>query len=118
MCLRCARGALRPGGWRARWWQCFSLARDGGFPLSRIWRRVNPTTQVPMYAVLLVTVNGLLLLLPLLGSVPIFMGITSLSSVAWVGAYSVPIFFRLIQREADFCPGPFYMADYISVTGG
>lgn len=98
--------------------QSFSLARDNGFPLSRVWRVVNPRTHVPAYAVCLVTLVGLLFLLPLLGSTAIFNGITSAQSIAWVGAYSVPIFFRLTQHESDFCPGPFYMADYIGVTGG
>ena len=36
-----------------------------------------------------------------------FLAIVSVATIAWVGTYAVPIFFRLTMREEDFKPGPF-----------
>ncbi|CAI7930123.1 unnamed protein product [Closterium sp. NIES-54] len=96
----------------------YALARDGGLPFSFLWRRLAPN-KVPVLALLLSVVIGIIFLLPLLyTSTTIFFAIASISSIGWVSAYSVPIFFRFIQKEDHFQPGPFYMPNYIGVIGG
>ena len=61
---------------------------------------------------------GMLFLLPILYTSYVFYAITSIATIGWLAAYSIPIFFRLIQPEDQFIPGPFYMAKYIGVWGG
>ncbi|GJP40992.1 hypothetical protein CLOM_g643 [Closterium sp. NIES-68] len=96
----------------------YALARDNGLPLSFLWRKLAPN-KVPVLALLLSVVIGVLFLLPLLfTSTTIFFAIASISSIGWVSAYSIPIFFRLIQKEDHFQPGPFYIPNYIGVVGG
>eukprot|EP00475_Leptophrys_vorax_P006764 TRINITY_DN14228_c0_g1_i1.p1 TRINITY_DN14228_c0_g1~~TRINITY_DN14228_c0_g1_i1.p1 ORF type:complete len:617 (+),score=42.75 TRINITY_DN14228_c0_g1_i1:337-2187(+) len=95
----------------------YALARDNGLPFSFLWRKLSPQ-RVPIYGLLLSVIVGLVFLLPVLSTTYIFYAIASISSIGWVSAYAIPIFFRLIQKEEHFTPGPFYMANYIGVTGG
>ncbi|CAI5465122.1 unnamed protein product [Closterium sp. Yama58-4] len=94
----------------------YSLSRDSGLPFASLWRRVNPS-RTPIYAVWLCCSIAILFSLPLLDDSNTFHFITSLATVAWVGSYAVPIFFRLIQRDEDFEPGAFSLANYVGHTG-
>ncbi|CAI5985518.1 unnamed protein product [Closterium sp. NIES-65] len=94
----------------------FSLSRDSGLPFASLWRRVN-RDRTPIYAVWLCCGISILFALPLLDDSSTFHFITSLATVAWVGSYAVPIFFRLIQKDEDFEPGAFNLADYVGHTG-
>jgi amino acid transporter len=49
----------------------FAYARDGCFPLSRYWKRVNPYTRTPVNAVWFNSVIGILALL-LIGAIAAF----------------------------------------------
>eukprot|EP00475_Leptophrys_vorax_P035902 TRINITY_DN59796_c0_g4_i1.p3 TRINITY_DN59796_c0_g4~~TRINITY_DN59796_c0_g4_i1.p3 ORF type:complete len:145 (-),score=12.45 TRINITY_DN59796_c0_g4_i1:80-457(-) len=40
-----------------------------------------------------------------------------MATVGWFGAYGVPIFFRLLQKEGEFVPGPFYLKRYFGAVG-
>ena len=75
---------------------------------------------VPSYSFLIIKLNpeGISFLEDLLNFCPpfplpppssnvAFLAIVSVATVAWVGTYAVPIFFRLTMREADFKAGPF-----------
>lgn len=95
----------------------YALARDNGMPLSGVFRKLTGH-RVPMYSVWLTVTIGLLFLLPLLKNATIFYANSSIATIGWVGAYAIPIFFRLVQDERDFRPGPFYMAKYVGVIGG
>ncbi|GJP33203.1 hypothetical protein CLOM_g17759 [Closterium sp. NIES-68] len=94
----------------------YSLSRDSGLPFAFLWRRVN-RDRTPVYAVWLCCSISIIFATPLLNSTDTFFFITSLATVSWVGSYSVPIFFRLIQRDEDFHPGAFNLADYVGSTG-
>ncbi|CAI7841138.1 unnamed protein product [Closterium sp. NIES-53] len=94
----------------------YAISRDKGLPFAFIWRRVN-RDKTPIYSVWLCCAVAILFSLPLLKDSFLFSAITSLATVAWVGGYAVPIFFRLIQREEDFEPGPFYLSKYVGVWG-
>ena len=97
--------------------QAYALSRDNGFPLSSIWSRL-PKNRVPVYALWMSVVIGICFVIPVISTAYIFYALTSIATVGWIAAYSVPIFFRLIQPEDQFKPGPFYMARYIGVWGG
>ncbi|CAI5532812.1 unnamed protein product, partial [Closterium sp. Naga37s-1] len=94
----------------------YAISRDKGLPFAFIWRQVN-RDKTPIYSVWLCCAVAILFSLPLLKDSFLFSAITSLATVAWVGGYAVPIFFRLIQREEDFEPGPFYLSKYVGVWG-
>ncbi|CAI7828616.1 unnamed protein product, partial [Closterium sp. NIES-54] len=96
--------------------QAYSLSRDSGLPFASLWRRVNHS-RTPIYAVWLCCSIAILFSLPLLDDSSTFHFITSLATVAWVGSYAVPIFFRLIQSDEDFEPGAFSLAPYVGHTG-
>ncbi|CAI5485462.1 unnamed protein product [Closterium sp. Naga37s-1] len=96
--------------------QAYSLSRDSGLPFASLWRRVN-RDRTPIYAVWLCCGISILFALPLLDDSSTFHFITSLATVTWVGSYLVPIFFRLVQRDEDFEPGAFSLANYVGHTG-
>ncbi|CAI5533187.1 unnamed protein product [Closterium sp. Naga37s-1] len=106
--LSCQLGASRVA---------YALARDGGLPFSSLWRRLAPN-RVPVWALTLSVLVGLLFLLPVLASSTLFFALASISTIAWISAYSVPILFRTVQEEKNFPPGPFYLPNYIGFTAG
>ncbi|CAI5976616.1 unnamed protein product, partial [Closterium sp. NIES-64] len=106
--LSCQLGASRVA---------YALARDGGLPLSSLWRRLAPN-RVPIWALTLSVLVGLLFLLPVLASSTLFFALASISTIAWISAYSIPILFRTLQDERNFPPGPFYLPNYVGFTAG
>jgi amino acid transporter len=87
----------------------YALSRDRGVPFSSVWRKIHPTRKVPGNAVWLCAAVCALLGLPILWINVVFTAITSVATIGWVGGYAVPIFARMVMREADFRPGPFYL---------
>ncbi|KAI5015155.1 hypothetical protein ZWY2020_056545 [Hordeum vulgare] len=65
--------------------------------------------RVPGNAVWLCAAVCALLGLPILWINVVFTAITSIATIGWVGGYAVPIFARMVMREEDFRPGPFYL---------
>ena len=88
------------------------MSRDHGMPLSFFWRKLS-SNKVPVNAVWASAFLGFLIVIPVLKTNVVFFAITGLSTVGWVGSYSIPIFFRLITPEESFKPGPFYLGDYL-----
>ncbi|CAI5531224.1 unnamed protein product [Closterium sp. Naga37s-1] len=95
----------------------YALSRDRGLPLSFLWRRVN-SSKVPVNAIACTSAIAILFLVPLLGGSVAYFAVTGMATVGWFGAYGVPVFFRIIQSDKDFAPGPFFLANYIGHTGG
>lgn len=87
----------------------YALSRDKGIPYSPIWRKIHPKNKVPTNAVWLSAAIGIILGLPILKLDVIFTAIISISTIGWVGGYAIPIFARLIMKEENFKPGPFYL---------
>ncbi|XP_026413452.1 amino-acid permease BAT1 homolog [Papaver somniferum] len=87
----------------------YALSRDGGVPFSSVWRKVHPTRKVPANAVWLCAAICILLGLPILKVNVVFTAITSIATIGWVGGYAVPIFARMVMKEENFKPGPFYL---------
>ncbi|KAA1473606.1 APC amino acid permease [Dentipellis sp. KUC8613] len=88
--------------------QTFAFSRDGGLPLSRFLRRVNPHTHTPIYAVWAVVCAGSLLGLLVFAGPAATTAIFSLGVVAQYIAYAVPISARYLGQN-DFKKGPFHL---------
>ncbi|CAI5950238.1 unnamed protein product [Closterium sp. NIES-65] len=95
----------------------YALSRDRGLPLSFLWRRVN-SSKVPVNAIACTSAIAIIFLMPLLGGSVAYFAVTGMATVGWFGAYGVPVFFRIIQSDQDFAPGPFFLPNYIGHTGG
>eukprot|EP00252_Welwitschia_mirabilis_P005184 TRINITY_DN1566_c0_g2_i1.p1 TRINITY_DN1566_c0_g2~~TRINITY_DN1566_c0_g2_i1.p1 ORF type:complete len:433 (-),score=36.45 TRINITY_DN1566_c0_g2_i1:494-1792(-) len=87
----------------------YALSRDGGVPLSSLWRKVHPKYRVPANAVWLCAFLCILLGLPILKINVVFTAITSICTIGWVGGYAVPIVARMIMPEENFKRGPFHL---------
>lgn len=87
----------------------YALSRDRGVPFSSVWRRIHPKHKVPGNAVWLCAAVCALLGLPILKINVVFTAITSVATIGWVGGYAVPIFARMVMKEENFRPGPFYL---------
>jgi amino acid transporter len=72
----------------------FAYARDGCFPGSKYWARVNKHTRTPVNAVWFNTTIGILLTLLIFGG-PVTIGaIFSVGAIAAFVAFTIPIFIR------------------------
>lgn len=95
----------------------FAYARDGCFPLSRIWKRVNAHTQTPVNAVWLNTTIGCALLLLIFGG-PLAAGaLFSIGAIAAFVAFTTPVFIRVAFVGRDFRPGPWNLGRWSVPVG-
>ena len=84
----------------------YAYARDGCFPGSSIWKRVNRHTQTPVNAVWFNTTIGICLTL-LVFAGPVAIGaIFSIAALAAFVAFTIPIFIRVFLVGNRFRPGP------------
>ncbi|GAA5917261.1 hypothetical protein JCM6882_009264 [Rhodosporidiobolus microsporus] len=96
---------------RAVW----SISRDGGFPGSVLFRRVNHSLQVPVYACILqVTVPAILGLI-YLGSTTIFFAFFQLTTIGYMASYFVPIALLFFRGRHHLPPGGYWrMPDWLA----
>ncbi|GAA5951990.1 hypothetical protein JCM3765_005161 [Sporobolomyces pararoseus] len=80
---------------RAVW----SMSRDGGFPLSFVFKRVNHRFQVPMNALILQSVVPAILGLIYLGSETIFFAFFQLTTIGYLVSYFIPILLVFLRRD-------------------
>ncbi|KAL6223227.1 hypothetical protein ACLB2K_006615 [Fragaria x ananassa] len=90
----------------------YALSRDQGVPFSSVWRKIHPKHKVPSNAVWLCAAICILLGLPILKVNVVFVAITSICTIGWVGGYAVPIFARMVMPEKNFKAGPFYLGSF------
>jgi choline transport protein len=76
----------------------WSFARDRGTPFSKVLSRVEGRTQVPVIAVVVVTVFAALLTLIYVGSATAFNDVISLTVTGFYGSYFLPCAFLLWHR--------------------
>jgi len=93
----------------------FAFSRDGAVPGAKLWARVNKA-KTPVYAVVAVTVAGLILTLPALWKVNIgsaeepiytvtaFFAVVSIGVLGLYLAFAIPIYYRW-KKGADFKQG-------------
>jgi amino acid transporter len=95
----------------------FAYARDGCFPLSRFWSRVNPITRTPVNAVWFnVFIGELLLLLIFAGEVAIG-ALFSVGAIAAFVAFTIPIAIRVFVVGNRFRPGPWNLGKFSRPIG-
>lgn len=86
--------------------QVFAMARDERFPAHRIMRRVNPRTQTPVVATLLILVIGVVLMVALPGDalLQLILGGTMLPALTY-GA--IVILYLVVRKRLEAKPGGF-----------
>ncbi|CCE78701.1 Piso0_000729 [Millerozyma farinosa CBS 7064] len=95
----------------------FAYSRDGLFPLSKYWKRVNETTRTPVNAVLINFFLGQLILLL------IFAGSTAVGAIFSVGAisgfvsFTMPTLFKITYAHNKFKPGPWSLGVFSRPIG-
>lgn len=76
-------------------------------PLSRVWYKINKTTQTPLYSVWLFIIVCIIINLIGLGSYTAIAAIFSLTAIALDWSYCIPILCKMIYGK--FEPGPFHL---------
>ena len=84
----------------------FAYARDDCFPLSKIWKRVNKTTDTPVNAVWMNCTLGCIMLLLIFGGSLAVGALFSIAAIAAFVAFTTPIFIRVFFVGNRFRPGP------------
>lgn len=76
----------------------WSFARDNGVPFSKYISRVDPSTALPLYSILVSTMISLLLALINIGSTAAFNAIMSVNVAVFFFSYMIPISLLLHKR--------------------
>lgn len=95
----------------------FAYARDGCFPLSRIWSYVNPRTQTPVNAVWFNVAVGCAILLLIFGGQVTIGAIFSIGALAAFFAFTTPIFIRVFFVGNRFRRGPWHLGAFSMPIG-
>ncbi|KAL9538983.1 hypothetical protein MBANPS3_010541 [Mucor bainieri] len=85
----------------------WALSRDGCFPYSKTWYKLNPKTNVPTNALLLQLVISIILIMPSFGSDVYWQAIMSAAVISINVSYGLPLLCRLIWVRRDMPKGPF-----------
>lgn len=94
----------------------FSYSRDGCFPLSKYWCKVNETTKTPVNAVWANWFIGELLLLLMFGGVAID-AIFSVGAISSFLSFTIPTVLRITYARNTFKPGPWNLGRFSQVSG-
>ncbi|CAM6127845.1 unnamed protein product [Calypogeia fissa] len=95
----------------------FAFSRDGAMPFSKVWHSVDGR-EVPIKAVWLSVIMGLVIALPSLGSAVAFQAMVSLVGVGFFVSYALPVFCRITFARNTFVPGPFHLGKRLSLFVG
>ena len=85
----------------------WAYARDEMLPGSRIWYKINKSTDTPIYATWLFTICCVLINLIGLGSYTAISAIFNLTAIALDWSYCIPVICKLLYGK--FEPGPFHL---------
>lgn len=92
----------------------WAFARDSATPYSSYFVHISPTTQVPVRAIVALTVVEMLLGLIYLGNSTAFKAILSVSVLGMYASYLVPIIYMIIYGRKNLKKsqyGPFKLGD-------
>jgi amino acid transporter len=95
----------------------YAYARDDCFPLSRIWKQVNPTTQTPVNAVMMNCGLGILMCLLIFGGEVAIGALFSIGAIAQFIAFAIPIAIRVFLVGNRFRPGPWHLGPFSKPVG-
>jgi amino acid transporter len=90
----------------------FAYARDGCFPFSHLWAKVNTTTRTPVNAVFANATIGILLLLLIFAGDVTIGALFSVGAIAAEIAFCLPIFIRVFFVGDRFRPGPWNLGKF------
>lgn len=94
----------------------FSYSRDGCFPFSRLWCKVNETTRTPVNAVWANWVVGECLLTLMFGGVAID-AIFSVGAIGSFLSFTIPTVLRITYARNTFKPGPWNLGKFSLPSG-
>ncbi|KAA0099614.1 amino acid permease [Mycolicibacterium sp. P1-18] len=91
--------------------QVFAMARDQRFPAHRLMKKVNPKTQTPVPATLLILAVGVVLMLALPGEalIPLIVGSTLLPALIYTG---IVILYLAVRKRLDHKEGGFSLGRF------
>ncbi|OXV05643.1 hypothetical protein Egran_06588 [Elaphomyces granulatus] len=96
----------------------YAYARDDCFPLSRIWKQVNPYTTTPVNAVIANGVLGILMCLLIFGGSTAIAALFSIGAIAQYVAFAIPIAVRVFFVGNRFRRGPWHLGRFSRPIGG
>ena len=91
--------------------QVFAMARDKRFPAHELMKKVNPKTQTPVPATLLILAVGVVLMLALPGEalIPLIVGSTLLPALIYTG---IVILYIAVRKRLEYKPGGFSLGRF------
>lgn len=95
----------------------YAYARDDCFPLSKIWKKVNPYTHTPVNAVWFNCAIGMLSCLLILAGKIATGALFSIGAIASFTAFAIPIAIRILVVGDRFRPGPWNLGKYSTLIG-
>ncbi|KAF2498824.1 amino acid transporter [Lophium mytilinum] len=95
----------------------FAYARDDCFPMSNLWKQVNPVTRTPVNAVWFNCVIGILLLFLIFAGDVAIGALFSIGAIAAFVAFTTPIFIRVFFVGNRFRPGPWHLGKFSMPIG-
>lgn len=93
----------------------FAFARDHGLPFSKIFAKVNPKRQIPIYSILLCLVVQMALQSIYFGSYTGFATVIAIATQGFYVSYAIPLAARILARftgRARVLPGPYSLGKY------
>lgn len=89
----------------------FSYSRDGCFPLSNVWKQINPYTKTPVNAVWCNWILGACLNLLMFGGVAIN-ALFSFGAIGGFISFTAATFLRITVARHTFKPGPWNLGKF------
>jgi amino acid transporter len=95
----------------------YAYARDGCFPMSKYWRKVNRHTKTPVNAVWFNCGVGVLLCCLIFAGNVAILAIFSVGAIACFVAFAIPISFRVFFVGSRFRRGPWHLGEFGKPVG-
>ncbi|KAI1908808.1 GABA/polyamine transporter [Ophidiomyces ophidiicola] len=95
----------------------YAYARDGCFPYSDVWKKVNQRTTTPVNAVWINCAIGILATLLIFAGELAMGALFSIGAIASFVAFAIPIAIRVFVVKEKFRPGPWSLGRYSPIIG-
>jgi amino acid transporter len=95
----------------------YAYARDGCFPMSRYWRKVNRYTKTPVNAVWFNCAVGVVLCCLIFAGEVAILAIFSVGAIACFVAFTIPIALRVFIVGSRFRRGPWHLGAFGKPVG-
>ncbi|KAF2464131.1 amino acid permease [Lindgomyces ingoldianus] len=95
----------------------YAYARDGCFPMSKYWAKVNKVTKTPVNAVWFNCLVGVLLCCLIFAGQVTVLAIFSVGAIACFVAFAIPISLRVFVVGSRFRRGPWHLGHFGKPVG-